>query len=247
MLPRHNESFEITFPDGHRAKAVLVSPNTSALDIVTLLDLPYRHAIFISGGAGAMSEEDIKRTREIIGAIARFAEDHHIAIIDGGTESGVMQMIGEAHSAGHYTFPLIGVTPHGKVAYPGFENPNPDAILDANHSHFVLVDVDEWGQESDLLVSMSKAISSNAGMRCVGVLINGGKIARQDVYLAVSKEVPIMVLEGSGRFADEIATAFRTGKANQSILRAILAGGDIQLISTLDGPEAMRAKLAARF
>jgi hypothetical protein len=63
----------------------------------------------------------------------------------------------------------------------------------------------------------------------------------------VSNAVPIIVLEGSGRFADEVATAFKTGNAKQSILRAILAGGDIQLVATTDGPEAMRARLEARF
>jgi hypothetical protein len=57
----------------------------------------------------------------------------------------------------------------------------------------------------------------------------------------------IIVLEGSGRAADEISTAFRTGKANQVVLRAIIKGGDVQLVGTSEGPKAMRAKLAKKF
>ena len=71
----------------------------------------------------------------------------------------------------------------------------------------------------------------------------------QEVYLATTHErkMSIIVLEGSGRAADDISTAFRTGKANQKILQAILAGGDIQLVGTIEGPDAMRAKLVAKF
>jgi hypothetical protein len=83
----------------------------------------------------------------------------------------------------------------------------------------------------------------------VGVLVNGGKIAANEVYLATTKDLnlPMIVLEGSGRFADELATAVRTGKTNQRILQAILAGGDIKLVATVEGPNKLREKLVERF
>lgn len=247
MLPAHNKKFHIVFANQHHATAVRVRPHDNAQDIMNLLGLAHAPAIFITGGAAYMTPEDIERTNEMIASIAAFAQENGITVIDGGTESGVMQMIGEARRSHNYTFPLIGIAPLGKISYPGYKNPEEEAFLEDSHTCFVLVDGDEWGIESEMLVSMTNAISNQRRLRACGVLINGGKIASQDVYLAVSKELPMLVLEGSGRFADEVATAFRTGKANQNILRAILAGGDIQLVSTIDGPPAMRQKLAERF
>jgi hypothetical protein len=55
------------------------------------------------------------------------------------------------------------------------------------------------------------------------------------------------VLEGSGRAADEISTAYRTGKTNQAVLQAILAGGNIELVGTSEGPDGLRRKLAQKF
>ena len=60
-------------------------------------------------------------------------------------------------------------------------------------------------------------------------------------------KIPILVLEGSGRFAQELATAFRTGHANQRILKAIIQGGDIKLLATGEGVETMVEKLESHF
>jgi len=71
----------------------------------------------------------------------------------------------------------------------------------------------------------------------------------KEIYLASTGDMkfPILILEGSGRAADEISTAFRTGRTNRAILKAILAGGDISLVPTLEGPEGMRKKLIEKF
>lgn len=247
-LHTHNMRFRIHFANGNVAEAVRVRPSTEPNGVLALLNMSESApTIFITGGASAMSEEDILRTQEMIAAVAEFAEQHRAVIVDGGTESGVMQMVGEARRQGSYLFPLIGVSPFGKISYPGMENPNAEAELEDSHSHFVLVDGEEWGAESDMIVGVAKALSGQGMRPAIGILINGGKIARQEVYLAVSKEIPMLILEGSGRLADEIATAFKTGKASQRILQAILGGGDIQLISTDEGTGALREKLEKRF
>ncbi len=246
MQPNYMQRFQIHFANDNSALAVRVSPNSDPEDIIRVLGLEHRPSLFITGGASGMAAEDIRRTEEIVGAIADFAVENQITIIDGGTESGVMQMMGEARRQRKGAFTLVGVSPAAKVSYPGYLNPSAEAELEDSHSAFVLVDTPEWGGESEMLVRLPKALATPQHVVC-GVLINGGKIAAQDVIFAVSRELPILVLEGSGRFADEVATAFKTGRANQAILRAILAGGDIQLVSTLDGPSAMRTKLSSRY
>ena len=250
-MPEKNKRFAITFDGGQQAAAVLVAKNADPAMIVGQLALETGHpAIFITGGASNMSEEDKQMTRLIIEeGVVRFAHENGVTLIDGGTESGVMKMIGEARRKLGYDFPLIGVAPLGRVQYPGYANPEHEAALEDSHSHFVLVDVPDWGDESEMIVHLARAIAGGE-QPTTGILINGGRISKKDVFLATTRsddKMPILVLEGSGRFADELATAFRTGKTSQSIIRAIIAGGDIELVSTAEGPDAMRQKLEARF
>lgn len=248
-LPEHNKIFSVQFENGHTAQAIRVTRETDTRVVLDMLGFTGRYAvIFISGGAGAMSEEDKRRTKEMIQELVQFANDNGVVVIDGGTESGIMKMIGDTRQDAGYTFPLIGVSPLGRVSWPGYKNPNEQATLEDGHTHFVLVDGKEWGDESQMIVKLTHAIGGKE-KPCVGVLINGGKIAMQEVYLATSTErkMSIIVLEGSGRAADEISTAFRTGKSTQRILKAILSGGDIQLVGTIEGPQAIRKKLEKKF
>lgn len=248
-LPDYNKLFTVKFDNGHTAHAMIVKREADAQSVLTKLGFTGNHpVIFISGGAGGMSETDKAHTRAIIQGVAQFADQHRIVIIDGGTESGIMKMIGDTRQESGFRFPLIGVSPLGRITWPGHENPNQQATLEDSHTHFVLVDGPEWGDESHMIVRLTHTLSGPS-RQAVGVLINGGKIAMQEVYLATATErkMPIIVLEGSGRAADEISTAFRTGRSNQRILKAILSGGDIQLVGTVEGPEAMKKKLARRF
>lgn len=250
MLPDYNTRFEIKFDADHVSQAFRVQKATPPTAITGLLNIPQpAPAIFLTGGAGSMSPEDIERTREIIDMLAHFAVEHKAVIIDGGTNSGIMQMMGAARGKYNLTFPLIGIAPLKKVTFPGYTNPEYEAELDKNHTHFILIDAESWGDESEMILGLTGVISGSGKLPALGILINGGMIARQEVYLAATKEfrMPIVILEGSGRAADEIAAAFKTGRANQRILQAILAGGDIQLVNTVEGADAMRNKLLTRF
>lgn len=248
--PAKNSTFTIAFPRGHTAMAVCVAPSADPLWIMERFGFTdVKPAIFISGGASYMTEEDKQRTSAMMETVADFAEEHGAVVLDGGTEAGVMELIGDARQRKNYTFPLIGVCPLGLIDYPGYQNPQAEGSLEDSHSHFVLVLGEEWGDETDLLLHMTHSLAGGSRKPAVGILINGGKIARNEVYLATSRDLklPMIVVEGSGRFADELATAFRTGRTNQQILRAILEGGDIKLIATIEGPEKMRERLNERF
>jgi hypothetical protein len=148
-----------------------------------------------------------------------------------------------------YRFPLIGVAPRLKIEYPGFANPAAEAQLHQGHSHFVLVESDSWGKESRTIVDLTRAISQRQ-QPMLGILINGGKIAEHDIYLATSvgeDSVPVLVLDGSGRKADEVSTAVKTGKTSSKIIRAIVKGGRIDLVNIHGGADAMLNKLSSHF
>lgn len=197
-----------------------------------------------------MTEDDIALTSVIVNdAIAAFAQTRNITVIDGGTDSGVMRMIGEVRRNRGFTFPLIGIAPHRKVTYPSKNSTRYEAELHDGHSHFILIDSASWGKESQTIVDMTRALASET-YPMLGILINGGKIAEQDIFLATSKgehSIPILVLEGSGRKADEVSDAVKTGTTSSRIIKAIIAGGKIDLVSLRGGAPAMLEKLNRHF
>lgn len=249
--PPLHELFPIRFATSQRP-ALVIPPSGDPNFIINSFGLGHpRPTIFITGGASQMTPEDMALTRQVVeDGIAAFAQRYNITVIDGGTEAGVMQMIGEARRKNDYQFPLIGVAPVGKVAWPGYDNPHKEASLDEGHSHFVLMDANEWGDESQMIVNLTRAIAS--GLPMIGILINGGKIAEKDVYLATTQgrpeqRVPMLILDGSGRTATNIATAFKTGTSSSSIIKAIIAGGDIRLTDLDGGKIAMLTRLHDHF
>ncbi|MDQ7026871.1 MAG: hypothetical protein Q9P01_00805 [Anaerolineae bacterium] len=252
IMPKEKTPFTIRFSDTQFSPALRVDPDEDAQSIIdTFALITPRPALFITGGAGLMTDDDIQRTREIMNdGIAKFAAIHNLTVIDGGTEAGVMQMIGEARKTHGYHFPLIGCAPYYKVTYPGAEpREGIEATLEDGHSHFVLVNSHEWGGESQMIVKLTRAIAAHQ-RPMIGVLINGGSIAERDVYYATAigdNRVPILILDGSGRTADNISTAFKTNRADSQMIRAIIKGGDIRLTPLSEGVPALLKHLSQHF
>lgn len=242
------QPFKIAFPNNNTALALRCPTYADPQDVARLLGFPTsRPSIFISGGAGNMSSEALERTRSLlVDGIGYFAAMHQLVVVDGGTDYGIMQMMGQARQRYRNAFPLIGCAPEPLTYYPNCPHtPAPDAAaLEANHSHFVLVDGEHWGAESDLLIGLSRAIGKQHG--AFGVLINGGKIAEYDIFVASargSKAMPVIIVEGTGRKADEIATAHQTGRYSTALLRAIVEEGNLELFNLNDGVAAFVALL----
>ncbi|GAB4526823.1 MAG: hypothetical protein OHK0046_43960 [Anaerolineae bacterium] len=249
-LPAHLVGFNIQFANHNRARAVRVRHDHDVALALRALGLSELYpTIFLSGGASNMSDNDRRLVEIMVATIAEFAEQQEAIIVDGGTEAGIMNMIGEVRQERRYRFPLLGISPLGKISFPGYHNKMSDATLEDSHSHFILVDGDEWGMESEFILSTVSVLRGEDRLPGIGILVNGGKIAMQEVYLAstTTRRLPVIILEGSGRLADEISTAIRTGTASQLIIQAIVQGGDIQLVSTTDGPEKLRARLIQKF
>ena len=74
------------------------------------------------------------------------------------------------------------------------------------------------------------------------ILANGGLIARKEVLISVHEGWPIIVIQGSGRLADDIAFVVRekTEPANEEIA-AIVRYDRITLFDIGKGPEALSA------
>jgi hypothetical protein len=105
---------EIRFPNGNRAQAVIAPIGTRAIDLVSALGLPQSQAlILITGGASKMDEQIHSNLLEQLAfGIARFAASLHALVIDGGTQAGVMALIGEGTARQPSKPTLLGISPN---------------------------------------------------------------------------------------------------------------------------------------
>lgn len=98
----------------------------------------------------------------------------------------------------------------------------------------------------------------------VGVVSNGGSITKDELLNAVRADIPVIVVEGSGRLANEVAKHlhdrdcegddFDAQSIDDDHVREILVRGNIQLIDVTASPAVLQemlivemAKQAARF
>jgi TRPM family ion channel len=199
--------------------------------------------VVIVGGAGGMGEEDLRAVADVLrDAVVPVVERHAAIVVDGGTDSGVMRLIGRARSAAGAGFPLVGVAAAGTVVLPDDDGPtSPDAApLEPHHTVFFLVPGEEWGDEAPWISDIASVVAGSGPS--VTILINGGKIAYSDAEGSLAKERPVVVLAGTGRTADAIAEAL-TGRGDP---RAVaIAASPLTSIVDIATPDAVRAALEA--
>ncbi len=160
--------------------------------------------IVFMGGAAKMNAEDaIKLERVIRDGVARAAVELEANVVDGGTDSGTMGMLnaalGECEHEGNY----IGVAPGQLTHLPNQPTNGHLETLGGAHTHFVLVEGDNWGDELKPMYALINALAE--GVPSLGILVNGGNGTQNEVKENVSDDRKMVVLEGSGRLADKIS------------------------------------------
>ena len=153
---------EVLFPNGNCACLVTPPAGFPATSILKALDIEQPKGVIIVVGGAAGLEETMKGLliRLFSCGIAFAAASSSALIIDGGTNAGVMAMMGQGVVDQGRKSHLLGIAPAGKVTFPGgpAEGSIEDgAPLDPNHSHFVLVESNEWGSETATMFEMIKA------------------------------------------------------------------------------------------
>jgi hypothetical protein len=243
-------SSEIHFLHGNRALFVAPPHDALANDIVRALHIQQPRALIVIAGGAAKMAEDRKRylTQLFSDGVARAAIQMNAMIIDGGTQSGVMEMVGQGVADHGRTSILLGVAPAGLVTYPGGPELKTDlteetAPLDPNHSHFVLVESEHWGGETDTLFALAKALSRNIPV--VTILANGGHIAQDEVLYTVRNGWPLLIIEGSGRVADEIASLRnkRLAAIEDEEKKEIISQGQISLFPLTGSPSELAKQI----
>ena len=221
---------EIVFPNNNGAKLVTALRGTPMASLIESLGIsPPKNLILLIGGADKLDERLTSRLTQLFSrGIARAAADAEALIIDGGTQAGIMQIMGQSIADRGRRSSLLGVAPAGKVTYPGGPTVagNDSAPLDPNHSHFVLVDGSEWGTETETLFDFAAAFN----VPVLAILVNGGAIAKDELLQSVRQNWPVIVIEGSGRLANEVAALKKQpSQIEEPTLAEIVEEGDLRI------------------
>jgi hypothetical protein len=201
-------SFKVNFANGGMAQAIEILSADDLPIAFTEMGLQEKRPVLVAiGGASLISEADFARLRRLFTEVlAPLAKNLGCYVVDGGTDAGVMKLMGNARYENGSAFPLVGVSPVGLVQLPDAVKPSPESTpLEPHHTHFFLVTGNNWGDESPWLANIASLLAGEHPS--VTVLINGGAIALVDAKESTKVDRPIVAIAGSGRLADEIANA----------------------------------------
>ena len=173
---------ELTFKNGNRAVRVFARPGEAPKHVAERLglDAESRPVLVVCGSAKRLADGASPEAGAVLRrAISQAAGASRATVLDGGTESGVMSIVGEARSADPLALPvLIGVAPRGRVREP--DDPESERTpLEPHHSHFVLAHGDRWGDETELLFSIAAVLAPTDEV--VVVLAGGGEAVQTGI------------------------------------------------------------------
>ncbi|MBE9069895.1 hypothetical protein IQ260_24960, partial [Leptolyngbya cf. ectocarpi LEGE 11479] len=222
-------NFEYTFSNGQTARILNVSKSLSYTETLAALGLHNpSSSMVVIGGASKMSPESKLRVSQLFSQVlAPIAETYEITVFDGGTDAGVIQMMGQARQQINGSFNLVGIAPKAKVYLPGYtlcpdhSYNNTELInLEAHHTHFALIPGITWGSESPWLANCASKFSQK--YPAITILINGGKISLSDLMLNLSVGRQTMVIAGSGRLADDITNIINGNTSTETTKDSII-------------------------
>ena len=176
------EPFEIVFSEQNRAWAVRADETATPEAVAAALNLARPANVFVlSSGAAEMSDAVLARLRRLFSALAWYLAEKRATVMDGGTASGGMALLARALAETRAVAPYIGTLP---AHAPVDDDRSGEEILEPRHTHFVLVEHDEWGSEVPLMSALAGYLAADAA--AVMLLVNGGGIALKDVSQSIA-------------------------------------------------------------
>lgn len=240
-----NGLVEYTFSNGQLAKILTVADDTGYEKALSSMGLysPTPTLLVIGGASNMATESQAKLLQFFNGPLATLSETLGITVLDGGTDAGVIHMMGQARHHIGGQFNLIGVAPLQRIIFPGESSPHtvdhsgkspsqikeeedydrlcPPVELEPHHTHFFLVSGYLWGSESRWLAQFSSVLAGR--FPSVTLLINGGQVSVKDLKLNLELGRQVIVVAGSGRLADIIAnTITRTNVSNDATIQNLV-------------------------
>jgi len=204
--------YPLCFSDGKRALAQDIDHRRDLPGALWDLAHP-RPVLVLVGGANSLDKEVAEWVFPLFrDSLAPRLDRLGAAVIDGGTDSGVMALMGRARTLAGASFPLIGIAARGTVRMPRETLPpsSTGTPLEPNHTRFLLVPGDRWGDEAAWIVTAASTLAR--GAPTATLVVGGGEVTRLDLEHSLREGRPTLLLEGSGGTAHEIARASHIGR-----------------------------------
>jgi hypothetical protein len=202
---------QVALPNGATARAVEVTRADALGPALHAGDPPLDMVVLLFGGADRMDEADTDRLRTFFAsAFIPAVVSAGAVVVDGGTDTGVMRLVGEAaEQAGAAGRPvrLIGVAVRSLVRLPG-DPANGRAEPARGHSDLVLVPGMAWGDEGEWMHAVADVLAEG---RSVSVVVNGGPVAWREASAVLTRGGTVIAVAGSGRSADRLARLAGSG------------------------------------
>jgi hypothetical protein len=239
--------FVYTFPNKRTAQVVQMQRMEEMPRALLALGIQYpRPTLVLIGGASGIRVDEMISLRQLFREVlAPMFKALHVVVVDGGTDAGTMQLMGQVRGEIGGTFPLIGVAAAGTVALSEVALARPhNELLEPHHSHFLLIPGSNWGDESTWIARVAAEIAQ--GKPSVTLLVNGGEIAWDDITQSVESHRPVVVIKGSGRTADKLASAMQGDMVDDRAHR-LGASGLLQIVDPNDGFEMLLKTMKGYF
>jgi hypothetical protein len=233
----------IRFPNGNQASVVYARKGADIYPLIKALKLPTSRGVLIVNGGTAQLEPDLAQKLSLLfeNGLARVAAEEQLTIVTGATDAGIFALLGQGLERWGRKAPCIGVAVASLVSLPVAPTSKEErATLEPHHSHFVLTAGENWGDETSTMFALAQALTTKAPS--VAAIAGGGSISRNEALDNTRQRRPIIVLSGSGRFADELSAVVR-GKAQptKDDVVEIANNGDISLFDIHQPPEQLAA------
>jgi len=230
---------EINFPARRGASVVFARRDAAPADVVRALDVPApRGVLVLNGGTAGFSPEVEARLGPLLaGGVARVAREEGLTTITGATDAGVFALFG-AGLDDRATGVRIGVAPAELVTWPGRGSAADDAVpLEPHHSHFVLVDGHDWGDELPTMMRLTAVLAAQAPS--VAVIAGGGDLTKRELAAHTQAGRDVIVLGGSGGLADEVAAAAAGRASGDPEVVEAVGSGRVTVLDLEAGPEQL--------
>jgi hypothetical protein len=223
--------------NGNRAPAVCVSRLAPPQKILGALNLPQPSALLILNGGIVKMETRLQTQldRLLQDGLARAAAEGGVTLLTGGTDAGIFAMLGQGLARWGRTAPCIGVAVAGLVRWANHSQG--EWPLQPDHSHFVLVEGEQWGDETATMYALAEKLS--LGCPSLAVFAGGGRVTMAEMEANVRQKRKMILLSGSGRTTDAVL-AWKKKSDDDDRLAHIAEKGSIVPFSIEQEPQALR-------
>jgi hypothetical protein len=183
-------------------RRIAVSAAPGSVDhLLGQLDLPVQATTLVVNGG---TSDDAEFPEAEVSAALRVAVQVLAArpgpvIVSGGTDAGLFRLLGGTVAELGFSGPVIGVVPAGKITRV---NGTP---LEPHHSHVLMVDTDTWGGETSTMLEICRALGGRG--RVLALVAGGGEQTLVEIDGHRTDRRPVIVLAGTGRLADDLASS----------------------------------------